>query len=366
MLWLERERPDVWQSVAKLLDVKDYLVARCTGHFITSYDCAHLTWLMDGRPGRKDWSPALMSRVGIARTLLPDIAPAGRVAGPLRDEAAAELGLLRGTPVAVGLGDVSAAAFASGAAGYGPGHISLGSSAWLGAPLRRSRVDPFTSIGSVVAADGEGYLLIAAQENAGSCVGWALPHLGFAPGDFAAFDEAAAAARPSAQAPLFLPWLFGERVPVDDRFVRGAFLSLGPATDKAALARAVYEGVALNIRWAMPAFDRLTGAAGTPLRLVGGGGTSSVWAQILADILERPIEVVAEPRLAGARGAAMAASVAGGWFADLKAAGGMIRLGNAFLPAPGLAKLYRERFRAFTEAYRRLSPWYHHHGRLDG
>lgn len=358
MMWLKANAPAAWAQTHKLLDVKDYIVHRLTGRFATSFDCAHVTWLFDARPHRKQWSDALLRRTGIARDLLPGIRRATDIVGGLTGDAAERLGLHEGTPVVAGLGDVSAAALAAGTPQHGAPHLGLGSSAWLGAVVPKSRVNPLTSIGSLIAADGEDYLLIAAQENAGSCVAWALGALGFAANDFAGFEQAANAANPRLDAPLFLPWLAGERVPVDDKYARGGFLGLSTSDGRPEMARAVYEGVALNVRWAAADFDRLAGSHGKVLRAVGGAAASRLWCQIFADVLQRPIEMVETPVLGGPRGAAMAASVAAGWHKTLAEAAAMTRAGERFEPNPALAPLYDARFGRFTAVYKKLRPWY--------
>lgn len=358
MLWLRENAGDIWPRTHKLLDVKDYIVHRLTGRFTTSYDCAHLTWLFDARAGRKQWSDTLLARTGIARALLPDVLRTTEIAGGLTAQAAASLGLREGTSVTAGLGDVSAAALASGTPAHGAPHLGLGTSAWLGAALPASRVNPLTGIGSLCDADGRDYLLIAAQENAGSCIRWAMQAMGFAANDFDGFEALAAKALPSPDGPLFLPWLMGERVPVDDKHVRGGFLALDLGHTRADMARAVYEGVAFNVRWAMSDFDRMAGSAGKPLRAVGGAAASRLWCQVFADVLQRPIEPVEASVLGGARGAAMTAAVAAGWFEDLASASRMARAERSILPDAGLPPLYAERFGRFLTAYRRLRPLY--------
>src|SRR6185295_9113000 len=130
---------------------------------------------------------------------------------------------------------------------------------------------PLTNIGSLTNADGKNYLLVATQENAGACVAWALGAFGFAPGGFAAFEREAGQAQERPDAPFFFPWLSGERVPVDDTRLRGGFLGVGLNDRRGDMARAVYEGVALNLRWAMSDFDRLARSKRRAVRVVGGG-----------------------------------------------------------------------------------------------
>jgi xylulokinase len=357
MIWLRERMPDVWARTYKLLDVKDYLLHRCTGNFVTSYDCAHLTWLFDGRTGEKRWSPKLLERLGLDIEMLPEVKAATDIAGGLTVAAAEALGLRAGIPVSVGTGDVSAATLAAGTPENGSAHLCIGTSSWFGAMVPKSRVNPFTGIGSISGADGKDYLLIATQENAGACVKWAVNALGFE-GDFEAFEQAAGQARERADAPLFTPWMFGERVPIDDKHVRGGFARLSLDSGREDMARAIYEGVALNARWAMKDFDRLSERAGVPLRLIGGGARSALWCQIFADALQRPLERIVEPESGGTRGSAMTAAVVAGWYPDLAAASVMTRTARVFQPDPALADFYAARFAAFTRYYKRVKPWY--------
>ncbi len=357
MLWLKERMPDVWSRTHKLLDVKDYLLHRCTGRFVTSYDCAHLTWLLDGREGHKHWALNLLDRLGLDVAMLPELAAATDVAGGLTPAAAQTLGLTAGTPVSVGTGDVSAAALAAGNPENGSVHLCIGTSSWFGAMIPKSRVSPLTNIGSISGADGKDYLLIATQENAGACVKWAVNALGF-DGDFDAFEQAAGRAHERADAPLFTPWMFGERVPIDDKHVRGGFARLSLDSGREDMARAIYEGVALNARWAMQGFDKLSGRAGSTLRLLGGGARSALWCQIFADVLQRPLERIVEPESGGTRGSAMTAAVAAGWYPDLDAASAMTRAARIFQPDSALAGFYAERFSAFTGYYSRVKSWY--------
>ena len=115
MLWLKRHEPEVYAQAWKLLDVKDWLILRATGHAATTADLANVTWMMDTRKGREGWSDALVSRFGLRRELLPDIVDGTASPGGLTDAAASELGLPAGLPVFAGAGDVCAAALGSGA-----------------------------------------------------------------------------------------------------------------------------------------------------------------------------------------------------------------------------------------------------------
>jgi xylulokinase len=314
IVWLREARPEIWRRSARFLDVKDWILHRCTGRFATTADCAQLTWLMDNRDGRRRWSGALAGRVGVPLERLPEIVPACEVAGTLTAAAAAQLDLPPGLPVSGGAGDVAACALGSGAQALGAEHLHLGSSLWFAAPAAGRRVDPLHSVGTLCAAEPERYLAVATQESAGTAVLWAARALGFGDGAEGVRTLEAAALRAGAgeHTPDFIPWLQGERTPVDDPCLRGGFAGVGIGCAREDLAYAALAGVALNARWALECLHRLIRPSAPEITLVGGGARSAVWAQIFADVLQRPLRVPHAPELAGARGAAITAAVAVG------------------------------------------------------
>lgn len=298
MLWLRRERPQVWSRAARLLDVKDWLVQQCTGEATTTPDVAQLTWLMDNRRGRRGWSDAWLAKFGIPRERLPVIVDAASLAGTLTGAAAAHLGLRAGLPVSGGVGDVNAAALGAGDLGEGAYHLYLGTSLWVAAHSRRRRVNIFTGIGTLCSALPDRYLVVATQDQAGSLVSAAAERLGFGEGaaGLRALDEAASR--------------------VEDE-----------------LAYGVLAHVALKARRALAQAQSCLRSASSVLRLTGGGAESLTWARIVADMLQQPLQLMEAPAFSGARGAAMTAASTAGWFATLEEAAAMARPGPLLEPA---------------------------------
>jgi len=362
MLWFRDSRPEIWRRCAKFLDVKDWLVHRCTGRFATTADAAQLTWLMDNRPGRRHWSEALAQRVGIPLERLPEIVGAGEAAGTLTADAASHLGLQAGLPVSGGAGDVNAFALASGAQRIGAQHLCVGTSLWFSAYVPGRKVDPFSGIGTLCAAQRDRYLLVATQECAGSAVQWSAAALGFGEGPqaLAALDAAAARAVPGERTPLFLPWLHGERVPVDDRRLRGGFAGASLATGRDDLAYATLAGVALNARWALERMNRLAPPQQEEISFMGGGALSAAWGQVFADVLQRPLRVPQAPHLCGARGAAMTAALAAGWHADFAPALPRATFEREYQPDPARRAWSDERFARFVGFHRATRRWHRH------
>jgi len=351
MIWLKRHEPEVWARAHKLLDVKDWLMLRATGQAATTADLANVTWMMDTRKGHEGWSDALVRRFGLKRELLPDIIEGTASPGGLTVAAATELGLPAGLPVFAGAGDVCAAALGSGAVEDGELHISLGTSSWISGFYPGRRLSASEGYATILSPFANRPLLIATQESAGSCLDWLEALAGQEVGD----------TEENVTPPLFLPWLAGERGPVDDNRLRGALLGLSLQHGRASLRRAVIEGVALNTRWAWRSVARQKGTKHAHLlRAVGGGALNSALCQALADCLGVDIAVARDPRNAGVRGAAAIAAAALGWRASVWEAAKSYDRSSETVYRPDRARqgYFDHRFRLFIEAYKRNAPWF--------
>ncbi len=361
MLWLRNEEPEVWAATDKLLDVRDWLVHRATGRMATTADAANLTWLMDTRPGREGWSPTLCRMVGVPVDRLPEIVDGSAVVGGLTPRASAELGLPAGLAVIGGCGDVAATALGAGAVEPGELHVCAGTSSWVGGFFPDRRVSIRHSYATITSPLGFRPLLIATQETCGGAFRWLSDMLG---GPTAEKDEDIGALLAEAgprgdDDPLFLPWLAGERCPIDDDRLRGTFLGLRFGHDRPTLIRAVIDGTVLNLAWALDVVGREKGVRrDAPLPLVGGVGQSPVFARALADATGRTV-ICAEPRFAGLRGLAALAAPALGWNSDPAAA---IRAASRaaaieYRPDPRERRLLALRRREFDAAGRWLVRW---------
>lgn len=352
MMWLKQSEATIWQRADKLLDVKDWLILRATGHAVTTADSANLTWMMDTRPGREGWSDYLIRRYGLSRDRLPDIVEGTACPGGLTAAAAADLGLPGNLPVIAGAGDVCAAAIGSAAIEDGELHLSLGTSSWIGGFYPGRRLSASEGYATILCPINHRPLLIATQESACSCLDWLEGVLG---------SDGTNGTASSDPPPMFLPWLAGERVPVDDNRLRGAFLGLSLRHSRASLRQAVIEGVALNTRWAHRSVARQAGTRqDRPLRAVGGGAQNGYLCQALADSLGSEIHVPADPRMAGVKGAAAIAAAGLGWQPDVWAAARTFSQADTtiYRPDPSRRVYFDQRFRLFCDAYRRNAPWF--------
>lgn len=361
--WLRRTRPDLDPATWKYLEPKDWLNMRLTGVCAATHDSIVLHWVTDNRDaGRIDYDPGLLELAGLRREWLPDLVPATTVLGGLTGAAAAELGLPAGIPVVGGTPDVQSATIGSGATGDFEGHLYLGTSSWLTCHVPFKKTDLMRGVASLPSPLPGRYFVADEQETAGACLNWLRDQVLYpddalgtppAPEDvFGRVDELAATSSPGAGGVLFTPWLNGERTPVDDHTIRGGWHHVSLRADRADLVRSVLEGVAFNSRWLLGCVERFCGRPFPWLNVIGGGGRSELWAQIHADVLDRPIRRVEHPIRANARGAALLAGVALGRVevADLSR---HVQVVATHHPDPANRALYDDMYGAFRSIYDR-------------
>jgi xylulokinase len=357
ILWLKHTEPETYQRAHAFLEPKDWLNARLTGRLAASFDSIALHWVTDNRHlDRIHYDPALLRLAGIDRARLPELKAATDILGPLSPAPAAALGVPPGIPVVVGTPDLQSAAIGSGATRDYQAHLYVGTSSWLTCHLPGKKTDLRHNMAALPAPIPGRYFVANEQETAGAALTFLRDRVfgseGPAGSAYREFDRMAARARPGSQGVIFTPWLYGERTPVEDRFVRGGFHNLSLSASRDDLVRAVFEGVALNTRWLLAAVEQFTGHRLEPIRFIGGGARSDVWCQIFADVLGRTIEQVADPVNANARGAALLAGVALGEF-GFDQVPDRVRVTRSYSPDPTLGGLYDELFAEFTGFYRR-------------
>lgn len=349
--WIEEHEPGTFRDTAAFTDATGYLVARATGRVRMDPTAAGATGIFDAKKRR--WSRLLARLVSFPLQKMPQVVASTSIAGELAGDAAQELGLPAGLPVAMGMADIPSAAVGSGAVRPGDAHLYLGTSSWIGVSVAAPKSVPSAGIASVPSAGMRGCLMIGESETAGACRDWFERHLGAGVAG-AALDAMAAGAAPGAGGLLFLPWMYGERSPVPDTRVRGAFVNLSLEHGRAELMRAVYEGIALNLRWILDACASV--AEPCPVvRAIGGGAQSDTWLRIIADVTGRRVERVAHPQQAGAVGSALAAAIATGALGSVESARAAIRIDRAYDPDPSLAALYARAYSVFRELYAPLS-----------
>lgn len=304
LLWLKKHEPEAFAQIACLLSPKDYLRLMLTGQKITDMsDAAGTLWLDE--PARA-WYAPMVAATGLRLDQLPPLVEGDAATGTVLPAVAEQLGLPLNVIVAGGGGDNPVSAVGIGAVNASDSFISLGTSAAIVSVTEQPLGNPDGGVHSFChALPGRWYAMGAILSGA-SCLRWATGVLGQK--NEAALLELIEATIPVQQtvasnAPLFLPYLSGERTPHNDPQVRGAFLQLGHESNTAQMGYAVLEGVAFALRDAMAAVTS-TGATVPHCMLVGGGARSQYWAQLLANVLGVEMRTLHDSELSASIGAA--------------------------------------------------------------
>lgn len=351
LLWVARHEPSVFRETACVLLPKDYLRLLLVGEKVSEMsDAAGTLWL---DVARRDWSDALLEASGLSRRHMPRLVEGSASSGTLRAELAREWGLGEGVVVAGGGGDNAASAVGIGATQAGDGFISLGTSGVLFVVNDRYRPNPASAVHAFCHALPHRWHQMAVMLSAASCVSWVCRATG-------AVDEAALLAEVAAmpaqarqRAPLFLPYLSGERTPHNDPYAQGNFFGLTHETDRAALGYAVLEGVSFGLLDGLSAL-RSAGTDVNALSLVGGGSRSPYWAQLLADMMKVPIHTHHGSSAGGALGAARL-----GWLAvggDEAEVCKKPPLAATYSPNPDNHATLMRRYQTYQKIYQQLRP----------
>lgn len=368
--WVENNEPDVFKKVHKWLDVKEYLIARCTGEFVMTKDSAFSTFLYDTRPGHEGWNKSLVKMFGVKFEHLPRIINCTDKAGELSERAAKELGLKSGISVFGGGGDATLIGVGAGCVNPGQTHIYSGTSGWVSTVLDKQVVDIDAMIAGVVGAEEHRFNYFAEMETAGKCFEWVKNHLALdeigiylKKTDVAEDPESTYISLydylsdvvdkigPGAGGVLFTPWLHGNRCPFEDADASGMFFNIKIETGKTELIRAVLEGICYHLRWMLECQDRKVKTSET-IRFVGGGALSKVTCRILADITGRTIETVSDAQDVGAVGAAMIAAVGLGEIKSLSEAASNIVVNGVYRPNPANKDVYDKNYAVFKKLYK--------------
>jgi xylulokinase len=345
LLWLRDHCPDLWRRAHRVLQPKDYLLLKLTGCWCTDLpSCLELV-NETGRPRTEYLEP-----LGLSAGMLPQPLKSHQVAGHVSPEAARLTGLPAGCPVVCGTIDARCSIFGAGGVRAGRAVDVAGSSEVIALIVPRGMAQTVFN----VPLAGDLFYAGGPMQMGGGALEWLrqgfYPELASGEG-YGAIEAEAASVSPGSEGLLFLPYLRGERAPIWDERARGAFVGLTAGHIRAHCARAVYEGVALNVRQILEGAEERSALRVDALRVCGGGGVSRLWNQIKADVLHRP---VLQPRVleTTALGASILAGVGIGVFDGLEEAGErMVHIERAFEPHPEAGARYDTLFAIYRSLY---------------
>jgi len=349
-LLLQHEYPEIHERAVHLLEPLDYLGMRFTGRAAATPASMTASWLTDNRIGREHgYDEELVARSRRDPRKLPPLLPTGSVLGPVTPDVAAELGVRAGVPVVTGIPDLHAAVLGSGAVEPYATHLAISTTAWFGARVPFKKTDILHMIATVPGLDSDHRVVANNVETGGAALRW-LKEQVYPDLDYEELTALAASAPAGCEGLIFTPWLNGERSPVEDRRLRASFLNVSLRTDRAAMIRAVMEGVALNARWLYDYYVKFLGQQPPYVRIIGGGAQSDLWCQMHAYVLGVPVERPAEPRDAQLRGAALWARICLGEM-TIEEAGRRTVVTDTFLPDGPDAAVYAAHYEQFRRLY---------------
>lgn len=349
ILWVRKNEPDVFARCKKILLAKDYLFYKFSGVFASEPSDASGTLLFD--VGKKCWSAEMLSLCGIDKSMLPEIYPSYSPCGVLKKELASLLGADE-VILAPGAGDNAAAAVGMGVLGEGGCSISLGTSGTVFISSEHFLADERNALHSFAHADG-GYHLLGCVLSAASCNKWWMDILNAS--DYA--NEQKKIASLGENSIIFLPYLMGERSPINDPYARGAFVGMSMSSSREDMTQAVLEGVAYALRSCVEA-AREQGIILTEAFICGGGAKSPLWLKILSNVLRLNLK---EP-LCGegaAYGAAILAMTAAGEYPSVRdAAEKIVKVKSVTSFDEETAAKYDKGYARFVSLYSSLKDWF--------
>ncbi len=357
MLWLRNNEPQAHARVKRLYVAKDWLRAQFTGTWETDTIDALGTLMLDARSGR--WSDELCEMIGWPVETLPPIVTPTTVVGRVTAAAARATGLAEGTPVVCGTSDTAAETYGAGMVREGLGVVKLATAATVSVLSPQAQPD-FELINYYHVVPDHWYI-ITATNSCASAHKWLRDTFFRREGDdgravFDAMDGMAAKVAPGAEGLFFHPYLNGERSPHWDPLLRADFVGAGFNHGPGHFVRALYEGVAYSLRDCRDVL-RAKGLHFDTARLTGGGSTSALWRQIVADVLNVDVEL---PAVADASfGAALLAGVGVGVYADERAAAEVVRIVSRASPDPARAAVYDRGFPIYRDIQTALAPLNH-------
>ena len=346
ILWMKKNEPENFARISKIMLPKDYINYRLTGVHCCDYSDASGMLLLDVK--NKKWSKEMLDICSIKESQMPALFESYEVVGSLNGDVAGLLGLPKTVKVVAGAGDNAAAAVGTGTVGEGKCNISIGTSGTVFISSDHFGVDPNNALHAFAHADG-GFHLMGCMLSAASCNKWFCEDI-LGSDDYAALQSAIKPENLGKNHVFFLPYLMGERSPINDTDARGTFVGMTMDTSRADMVQAVLEGVAFAIRDSVEV-ARSLGIEIKRSKICGGGSKSPLWKSIFANVLGIPLDMVKTEQGPGF-GAVMLAMVGCGLYKDVQsAADSLVSTASTVEPDDKLVALYEERYGRFKQIY---------------
>lgn len=351
IMWVKNNELDNFNKIDKIMLPKDYIAYKLSGVFATDVSDASGTLMFDVK--NRTWSDKMLDIVGVKKDNLPTVYESSDVIGNIKSELAKELNINPLTSIIIGGGDQAVGAVGTGTVGDGRCCVSLGTSGVVFASSKNFGMKPETTLHSFCHADGTyhymGVMLSAAASNK-----WWCDEI-LKTKDYGA--EQRNIKELATNNVFYLPYLMGERTPINDPYARGTFVGMTMNTTREDMTLAVLEGVAFALRDSFELIKSL-GVNITRVRINGGGAKSPLWKQIIANVFNVHVDTI-NTEEGPAFGAAILAMTGAGAYEDVvSATDSLIKVVNSVSPDERLVELYNKKYEKFKKIYPALKPVY--------
>ena len=344
VLWVKEKEPENFARISKIMLPKDYIAYMLSGSFCTDVSDASGMLLFDVK--NKTWSKEMMEICGVKEEQLAKIYESYEVVGTLKPELASLFGLSDTVKIVAGAGDNAAAAVGTGTVGNNVCNISIGTSGTVFISNDSFKVDKNNALHSFAHADGN-YHLMGCMLSAGSCSKWWMEEI-LGTKEYA--KEEKEVKRLGENYVYFLPYLMGERSPLNDPYARGTFVGMTMDTTRTDMTQAVLEGVAFAIRDSLEVVKSL-GIEISRSKLCGGGAKSPLWRKMFANILNIELDLIESEEGPGYGGAILAAVACGEYATVEEAAEKLVKVVDTVKPDPELVAKYEAKYQKFKQIY---------------
>ncbi len=345
LLWIKNNEADLFKKINKIMLPKDYIAYKLSGIFASDVSDSSGTLYFDCQ--NKCWSKEMLEILEIKEEQLPKVFESYEVIGELKEELTIKYGLTKSPKIIIGGGDQAVGAIGTGTVNKGECSLALGTSGVMFVPTNDYFFDKKFGIHSFAHANGK-YHLMSVMLNAAGAVNWYFEKL-LNRNDFDKITTAMANVQIN-NSLYFLPYLTGERTPINDPNAKGAFIGLTFQHNDADLFKAVLEGVAFAFRDSFEIFKKL-GVNINRMRVTGGGASNEAWVQIISNVLNIDIDYINTTE-GGALGACFLASVGCGQFKNIEeATKKFIKVTKTISPVKDDVVKYNDKYSKFVEIY---------------
>ena len=345
ILWMKENEPENFAKIAKIMLPKDYLNYLLTGTHCCDYSDASGMLLLD--VGTKKWSKKMLDLCSVTEEQMPTLYESYEIVGKVLPEIAEKLGI-PSVSVVAGAGDNAAAAVGTGTLFAGKCNISLGTSGTVFIPYDSFTPADNNSIHNFCHANGK-FHLMGCILSAASCNKWFYEDI-LGTNDYESEQSGISDGDLGKNHVYFLPYLMGERSPINDTDARGTFIGMRADTERKNMTQAILEGVAFAIKENIE-IAKSMGVKIERSTVCGGGARSKIWMKILANVLNMPLDIP-KTEEGPSFGGAMLAMVADGEYGSVEeCANALLSIEETVCPDEDIAARYAEQYAKFEKIY---------------